>query len=141
MTTVHVLVVDGSNWVREEDYRRLELNAGNLLALIHRDGGHYINDNGWDKAFSDAINVVNQLRIDLDAIQYTYKSALMEMAECKERRLESVSMVDLLRQELAEARAALSEADDRWQIMDTDLFLEWRREYAAALKAAREDKP
>ena len=101
MITKYVLEVDGSNWVREEDYRRLELNAGNLLALIHRDGGHYINDNGWDKAFSDAINVVNQLRIDLDAIQYTYESAL---DECQQRRLETIAMVEQLKEELNKAK-------------------------------------
>ena len=140
MTTVHVLVVDGSNWVREEDYRRLEHNAGELLALIHRDGGHYINDNGWDKAFSDAINVVNQLRIDLDAIQYTYKSALMEMAECEERRAETVAMVEQLTEELKEARAALLSARSLL-VLAADWSRFFDEKHAAALKAAMEDKP
>ena len=27
---------------------------GNLLARIHRDGGHYISEHGWDKACADA---------------------------------------------------------------------------------------
>jgi len=29
--------------------------AGNLLAIIHGDGGHYITDHGWKKAVDDAM--------------------------------------------------------------------------------------
>lgn len=29
--------------------------AGNLLAIIHGDGGHYISDHGWKKAVDDAM--------------------------------------------------------------------------------------
>lgn len=32
----------------------LEQRLGNLLARIHRDGGHYITEHGWAKAEADA---------------------------------------------------------------------------------------
>jgi hypothetical protein len=34
--------------------RDIERWAGGLLARIHRDGGHHINDVGWEQAFLDA---------------------------------------------------------------------------------------
>lgn len=39
---------------------------GNLLAIIHRDGGHYIDDNGWEKAVEDAIQKVYDDRAKLE---------------------------------------------------------------------------
>lgn len=48
----------------------MENNAGywlgELLAVIHRDGGHYQSQHGTEKAVRDAIDTVNQLRIKLD---------------------------------------------------------------------------
>lgn len=41
-------------------------NCGDLLAVIHRDGGHYIKEHGFEKAIADAENVVHTLRKDLD---------------------------------------------------------------------------
>jgi hypothetical protein len=37
-----------------ERLRDIERWAGELLARIHRDGGHHINDVGWEQAFLDA---------------------------------------------------------------------------------------
>lgn len=31
-----------------------EQQAGNLLAVIHGDGGHYVTEHGWEKACEDA---------------------------------------------------------------------------------------
>jgi len=36
------------------DRNKFEQQLGNLLARIHRDGGHYIAKHGWDKAAEDA---------------------------------------------------------------------------------------
>ena len=36
--------------------------AGNVLAVIHRDGGHYISKHGWRKACMDAKTLVVALR-------------------------------------------------------------------------------
>lgn len=30
---------------------------GELLSVIHRDGGHYIEEHGWDKAIRDAVDL------------------------------------------------------------------------------------
>ena len=37
--------------------------VSNLLAVIHGDGGHYIDQHGWKKATDDAIEVVTSLRV------------------------------------------------------------------------------
>ena len=36
----------------------------NLLAVIHRDGGHYVNDHGLKKAIEDAIKIIEMLQKD-----------------------------------------------------------------------------
>lgn len=41
--------------------------AGNVLARIHRDGGHYITQHGWEKACVDADAVVCRLQAQLAA--------------------------------------------------------------------------
>ncbi len=43
----------------EDRFRRL---LGNLLARIHRDGGHYAGDHGWEKACKDAEELILALR-------------------------------------------------------------------------------
>lgn len=37
---------------------------GNLLAVIHRDGGHYLSQHGWQKACEDGETVVLKLRAE-----------------------------------------------------------------------------
>ena len=39
---------------------------GNVLAVIHRDGGHYITKHGHEKASKDAIKIVLDLRKESD---------------------------------------------------------------------------
>jgi len=39
--------------------------AGNLLAIIHRDGGHYEAKHGWEKACKDGEIIVGNLRVEL----------------------------------------------------------------------------
>jgi len=41
------------------------LSFGNVLAVIHRDGGHYISRHGHDKASKDAIKIILKLREDI----------------------------------------------------------------------------
>lgn len=52
---------------RTEDIKELierEQQLGDLLARIHRDGGHYVQEHGWEKACADAENkVVNWLAV------------------------------------------------------------------------------
>ena len=40
--------------------------AGNLLAVMHGDGGHYISDHGWKKATDDAIEKYYALTSERD---------------------------------------------------------------------------
>jgi hypothetical protein len=65
-----------------------------------------------------------------------------ELAECEERRKETVAMVDLLRQELTEARAALRETfHDPLCMRSVGGKCDcWVSRHAAAIEAA-EDKP
>ena len=43
-----------------------EKATGELLAIIHRDGGHYQDEHGTVRALQDAVNVVITLRTELD---------------------------------------------------------------------------
>ena len=42
---------------------------GNVLAVIHRDGGHYITKHGHEKASEDAIKIVLDLRKENDRLK------------------------------------------------------------------------
>jgi hypothetical protein len=43
----------------------LDHSLGNVLARIHRDGGHYVQEHGVEKACEDADEIIVQLRTDL----------------------------------------------------------------------------
>lgn len=45
---------------------RVRALLGNLLAVIHRDGGHYIEEHGWEKACADAEALVLAERVAKD---------------------------------------------------------------------------
>jgi hypothetical protein len=46
----------------EAERDRLRQQLGDILARIHRDGGHYIAEHGWEKALADAdIELANML--------------------------------------------------------------------------------
>lgn len=68
----------------EEHNLDFEQRLGNLLAIIHRDGGHYIDEQGWDKAESDAIEKV------FSWIQRDREAAVAENSSDEE--LESIAM-------------------------------------------------
>ncbi len=46
--------------------KRENLSFGNVLAVIHRDGGHYITEHGAEKASRDAIDIVLKLRMAVE---------------------------------------------------------------------------
>lgn len=49
-----------------ETIRQLRAHLGNLLAVIHCDGGHYQNAHGTIKAVDDAIRIVAERNAQLD---------------------------------------------------------------------------
>lgn len=46
-----------------------EQAMGDLLAVIHRDGGHYIETHGWKKACEDALEEVNKMRLIIEMLR------------------------------------------------------------------------
>lgn len=50
-----------------------EQQAGNVLAVIHRDGGHYISKHGWEKACKDAQDMIPKERQELEQLRYEKK--------------------------------------------------------------------
>lgn len=46
-----------------------------LLATIHRDGGHYAQKHGLDKATKDAIDLILKERKEADEIKWMYESS------------------------------------------------------------------
>ena len=46
----------------------LEAALGNLLAVIHRDGGHYQAEHGTEKAVADAMEAISHERTERDAL-------------------------------------------------------------------------
>jgi len=60
-----------------------EQSLGNLLCLIHRDGGHYIAKHGWDKAIKDAETVILDWRTSHDRMK--------ELEALSQERLERIA--------------------------------------------------
>ena len=50
---------DVCHWRKQ--YMDTNQHLGNLLAIIHRDGGHYIGKHGIDKAVKDAEAILSRL--------------------------------------------------------------------------------
>jgi hypothetical protein len=49
--------------------RNAEEALGNLLAVIHRDGGHYLSDHGIEKATRDAADIVVACRTEIERLR------------------------------------------------------------------------
>lgn len=58
---------------------RLDQQAGNVLARIHRDGGHYISQHGWQKACIDAEAIVCRLQSENATLRESMR--LLEWSE------------------------------------------------------------
>jgi hypothetical protein len=74
---------------RGERIAELERAPGNLLAVIHRDGGHYVLEHGKQKATKDAMVIVCGLRAKIDELTSEHDAridlaaALAREASCK----------------------------------------------------------
>ncbi len=64
----------------------LEAELAEILCVIHRDGGHYINENGLEKAYKDAFDVL-----------YSWRSTFDELAALKSELAEAKSDLTVAR--------------------------------------------
>ncbi len=95
---------------------------GNVLAIIHRDGGHYITEHGHHKASRDAIDIVSGLRGEnehlcntVDATRYDIDCYLNGTLEAKLRE-----KLDLLQAELDTCKHGLQYEKTRANIIQNN---------------------
>lgn len=55
--------------VVQRPLQEAEQAIGDLLAIIHGDGGHYIETHGWKKACEDACEEVNKMRLTIEMLR------------------------------------------------------------------------
>ena len=77
----------------------------NLLARIHRDGGHYTATHGLDKSVADADKIIADLYVTRDALT-------SELHEAYRRKDKSDTECDALQAQLDNANNELLQADD-----------------------------
>lgn len=134
------------------DRLRAERSAAlDLLAVIHRDGGHHTEGVGFIKSCSDAIAVRNALVVDNDRLR-AENERLEKLLAANEGRIEKIVSDELL-QRAERAEAALAKgvvvpeepsvsillAMSKWFTGDTHAIK--RRDcYAELLAAAKEGK-
>ena len=83
---------DGSDPAEEvERYRTI---AGNLLARIHRDGGHHANAIGWERAADEADVIVVRLYVERDEARAEVERLRSELAETERRLDAEISAMD-----------------------------------------------
>ena len=77
---------------REQRISELEHHLGELLAVMHRDGGHYQSKHGTDKAVADAMTVRHEMVRKMDQLEH-------ENAELREdkARLDWIASWDVLK--------------------------------------------
>ena len=75
-------VATGANEARDEarEAQQLRYDLRNLLAVIHRDGGHYFTDHGQEKAVKDAHLVWAELRKQVELLPEAL-AALQKMTD------------------------------------------------------------
>jgi hypothetical protein len=101
---------DGSDPAEEvERYRTI---AGNLLARIHRDGGHHADAIGWERAADEADMIVARLFVDRDEARAEVDRLRAELALERERCAGLVREIPAC-QPGAKATAARRWLDDR----------------------------
>ena len=64
----------------DKDYEHL-LNE--LLAIIHHDGGHYVQEHGIEKAVKDAIKIINKERSELSNTPYEPYFGWCDVKDCE----------------------------------------------------------
>ena len=74
--------------------RPLNQHLGNLLAVIHQDGGHYQQEVGTEKACKEAEHAVCGLRADIELRDDKIRDLEAELAKEREARAELVRGVE-----------------------------------------------
>ena len=103
--------------VLKEKVASLEQQFGNLLARIHRDGGHYAEEHGWSKAGIDAETMVVREREQRDRLIEALAQAVHTFADFRTTLL-------MLRHEGASQAAGIAE-DCGSQLLD-EIAPGWR---------------
>lgn len=65
-----------------ENTEDIKYATGNLLAIIHRDGGHCQDEHGTVKALEDAIEVITELRVKLDHALHHKDDPITQWFKC-----------------------------------------------------------
>jgi hypothetical protein len=73
----------------EAKLAQVEQLAGNVMARIHGDGGHYITEHGWEKATADADAIVCYLRERVAVLEEEIRSARPVLAKRAQKKWEA----------------------------------------------------
>lgn len=70
--------------------------VGDLLALIHRDGGHYLHEHGLEKTCLDAGRIVTELREEVEGLQALFDLQQTRMERATAAWREATGQHDVL---------------------------------------------
>lgn len=83
---------------------------GELLAVIHRDGGQYLDEHGCEKATQDAIEAVHRLRVEVDESLHAWDSADKRVGELEAERDQALNEAMAARKAKEMTQEALDDA-------------------------------
>jgi hypothetical protein len=67
----------------DPEEEEMERHLRNLLAVVHRDGGHYTSEHGIEKSVKDAMELVPLLRADKDCLRDQILAYQKDLALCR----------------------------------------------------------
>ncbi len=102
----------------------------NLLAVIHRDGGHYIAEHGLAKAVADAMTMIPNLRAVIDEVSrvvggLTARPSLMCACGCAARYIDADGAFVC-------GTCPIKAGKDSLRLADVPALLAWARAFEAA---------
>ena len=96
----------------ERELTKIQRYLNDLLAIIHRDGGHYQAEHGYEKAVRDAINVISQQMEQIAALiakrDEDFELAMTESAPDYERVPRLYSLVHHLKAEIEKLKLEMN---------------------------------
>lgn len=90
--TLRTLLERSAALKRERDTARR--HTSNLLARIHRDGGHYEGEHGTSKAVEDADFIISEMLVCAEAAEARVKELEAENARLRERQAEADRVIE-----------------------------------------------